>query len=119
MPSSMGDPRNDMTDLASFCAQWQTTGCPIVINEVLAHSHSNAPDWVELYNAGSVPVSIGGWGISDDKKKTDKFVIPAGTVMPPFGYAVFHEDTDFGNALNPNTHTPFAISENGETLYLS
>jgi hypothetical protein len=32
---------------------------------------------------------------------------------------VFDEDTHFGNSNDPATHEPFALSNNGETLYLS
>jgi hypothetical protein len=113
------DAHVDLVDFALFAAQWHKTGCPIVINEILAHSHSDAPDWIELYNTGSIPVNIGGWLLSDEKGRPDKFKIPAGTVVAPFGYVLFYENTDFGNPDNPATRTPFAFSENGEALYLS
>ncbi len=93
--------------------------CPVIINEVLAHAHAEAPDWIELYNAGNTSVNSGGWTLSDRKDDLDKFQIAAGTILKPFGYIVFYENTDFGNAQNPDTRTPFALTENGETLYLS
>ena len=46
----------DGMDLALFASRWQQTGCPIVINEILAHAHAEASDWVELYNVSNVPV---------------------------------------------------------------
>jgi hypothetical protein len=104
---------------AGLAAQGAPAACPVVINEVLAHAHADAPDWIELYNAGKIPVSIGGWTLSDRKDDLDKFQIAAGTILKPFGYIVFYENTNFGNAQNPDTRTPFALTENGETLYLS
>ncbi|MBI9016778.1 MAG: lamin tail domain-containing protein [Phycisphaerae bacterium] len=86
----------------------------IVINEILAHSHSDSPDWVELYNTTYQPIDIGGWYLSDDDS-TDamlkKCQIPVNTIIPANGYVVFYEHLHFGNN--------FALSENGETLFLS
>ncbi len=113
-----GDKRVNQADFAALASQWGQTGCPIVINEVLAHAHANAPDWIELYNTSRLPVNIGGWTLSDRKDNLGKFRIAADTVLEPFSYIVFYENTHFGNPFNPDTWTPFALSENGETLYL-
>jgi hypothetical protein len=83
----------------------------IVINELLAHSDNQDPDWIELYNTTGTPISIGGWFLSDSSTNLMKYTIPEGTVVGPFGYAVFYEDQHFGSA--------FALSENGETVYLT
>lgn len=108
----------NQADLAAVAAAWGQTGCPIVINEVLAHAHANAPDWIELYNASNVSVDIGGWTLSDRDDDLGRFQIAAGTILGPFEYVLFYENTHFGNTLNPGTRVPFALSENGETLYL-
>ncbi len=108
----------DAVDLAVLANHWRRTGCPIVINELLAHSHDVAPDWVELYNVSSVPVDVGGWFLSDDERNLYKFRIEDGTVIEPNGYAVFYEDMQFGNPHHPGTQSPFALSENGEMLCL-
>ncbi len=82
----------------------------IVINEILAHSHNDLPDWVELYNTTDRNINIGGWYLSDSAENLQKYQIPSVTI-PAYGYAVFSEDTDFGEF--------FRLSENGEKLYLS
>jgi hypothetical protein len=121
-PNSPADLNRDAhvneADLAALADQWGQVGCPIVINEVLAHAHANAPDWIELHNLSNIPVDISGWTLSDRKDDLGRFHIAAGTIMDPFGYVVFYENTHFGNPLNPDTWAPFALSENGETLYL-
>jgi hypothetical protein len=89
----------------------------IVINEVLAHSHAAAPDWIELHNTTGGLIQIGGWFISDRSSDLMKYEIPAGTNIAANGYLVFYEDTQFGNAAEATS--PFALSENGETVYLS
>jgi len=113
-----GDARVDSVDLAILANHWHETGCPTVINELLAHSHSEAPDWIELHNAGSLAVNISGWFLSDDKNDLYKYRIADGTVVEPNGYVVFYEDEHFGNPMDPGALVPFAMSENGETLYL-
>ncbi|MHC5061248.1 MAG: lamin tail domain-containing protein [Planctomycetota bacterium] len=105
---------------------WDDTGLvpelgSVVINEILSHSHAADPDWIELYNTTGEPVNIGGWFLSDsdtDDPNRKKYEIASGTVIPVDGYAVFYEDMHFGNVADPGCHVPFALSENGETLYL-
>jgi len=90
----------------------------VVINELLAHSHAGTPDWIELYNTTNVPINIGDWFLSDSKNNLMKFEIAAGTTIEPYSYVVLYEDLHFGNPSNPGCILPFALSENGETLYL-
>jgi hypothetical protein len=102
---------------------WDDTGDipalgEVVINEVLAHSHANAPDWIELHNTTDTPINIGGWFLSDSGIDFMKYEIAAGTTIVPHGYIVFYEDLHFNNLSNPGCHVPFALSENGERLYL-
>jgi hypothetical protein len=91
----------------------------VVINEVLANSPTGAPDWIELYNTTDTAIDIGGWFLSDSKKNLFKYKIANGTTIAPDGYLVFYEDLNFGNQNDPACYEPFALSENGEQLYLS
>jgi hypothetical protein len=91
----------------------------VIINEILAHSHAEAPDWIELYNTNGYAVNIGGWFLSDDAADLKKYEIPDTTIIGPHGYIVFYEDLDFGFSEAPGAHSPFGLSENGETLYLN
>jgi len=91
----------------------------VVINEILAHSHENSPDWIELYNTTSAAIDIGGWYISDSNTNLKKYKIASGTTIASYGYMVFYEDTNFNNPADPGSLTGFALSENGESLYLS
>jgi len=93
----------------------------IKINELLAHSDVvYAYDWVELYNTTGAPINIGGWYLSDDNNNLKKYTIPNGTSIGAYGYCVFYENLHFGvgNPADP-ANVPFALSENGETLYLN
>ncbi|HIJ67186.1 MAG TPA: lamin tail domain-containing protein, partial [Planctomycetes bacterium] len=105
---------------------WDDTGTipqlgAIVINEILAHSHAGEPDWIELYNTTGQPINIGGWFLSDsdtDDPNRKKYEIAEGTIIEPNGFVVFYEDRHFGDSNAPGCNEPFALSENGETLYL-
>ena len=91
----------------------------VAINEVLSHAHALDPDWIELYNTADEPIDIGGWFLSDSESDLRKYEIPAGTVLDTDTYVVFNEAQHFGNAAAPGCHTPFALSENGDAVYLS
>ncbi len=91
----------------------------VVINEVLAHTHGGAPDWIELHNTTDAPINIEDWFLSDDEGDLMKYEIAAGISLPAHGYAVFYEDLNFGDTGDSGCSTPFALSENGDTVYLS
>lgn len=92
----------------------------VVINEVLAHSHAAAPDWIELYNTTNEQIDIGGWYLSDSELDLKKYEIAAGTKIKAGEYKLFHEDLHFGElSTDPGCHVPFALSENGDELYLT
>jgi hypothetical protein len=90
----------------------------VIINELLANSTGAAGDWIELYNPTSRTVNIGGWYLSDNTNNPAKYEIAAGTVVGPQGYLVLTEHGHFGNTADPGCHTPFALSQDGEKLYL-
>jgi len=83
----------------------QSTG--VVINELLTHTDAPWTDAIELHNTTAQPVDIGGWYLSDEwgweSSPADgdyqKFRIPPGTVIPPYGYVVFYEGHFIGGLL--------------------
>jgi hypothetical protein len=91
----------------------------IIINEVLSHSDGGDPDWVELYNTTGSPINISGWFLSDDKDDLKKFEIQTMPSIPSGWYVVFDQDSHFGDEDNPGCNTAFALSENGESVYLT
>ncbi len=130
--NTLGDPLNDWGQSSKWRASSASGGTPgqgdngdvasadaIIINEVLAHSHDENPDWVELYNTSGDPVDISGWYLSDDDAQLQKYVFPSGSVVPGGGYFVVYEDVHFNNFNNPDALEPFALSSNGEAVFLS
>ena len=73
----------------------------MVINELLANSEDNAPDWIELHNTTDRSINIGGWFLSDDAGDLTKYEMADETSIPAGGYLVFYEDLHFGDEDDP------------------
>ncbi|MCH1508377.1 MAG: lamin tail domain-containing protein [Akkermansiaceae bacterium] len=96
-----------------------TLGKTVVVNEILSNSGAN-PDWIELHNRTNDDIDIGGWFLSDSANDLAKYRIPVGTIIPAGGFRTYYEDLHFGAAsADPNRITGFALSDDGETVYLS
>ncbi len=108
--------------LLTFSISWAQE---IAINEVmssneatLADEDGDFEDWVELYNYGTTPVNLEGYGITDDPTVPFKWVFPAQTLQPNEFLLVWTSDKDRAIAGEP-LHTNFKISAGGETIVLT
>ncbi|HML73085.1 MAG TPA: lamin tail domain-containing protein, partial [Anaerohalosphaeraceae bacterium] len=93
----------------------------VVIHELLSHSHSAQPDWIELYNTTGQSINIGGWYISDSFSSDEnrkKYRIPAGVILTPQNPYYVISENQFNNLSDLGCRIPFALSEGGETVYL-
>ncbi|MER7679189.1 lamin tail domain-containing protein [Streptomyces sp. NPDC096934] len=63
------------------------------INEVTSSNN----DTVELFNAGSAPVSISGWKMSDDSFSAQSFS-PSSTTIPAGGFVTFNSPKGLGDS---------------------
>ena len=95
----------------------------VVLNEIMSSNSTTLsdedgdyPDWVELYNAGSEPVDLSGYGLSDDTLNTKKWMFGSVSINPGEYLIVFASDKD-RNGLT--LHTNFKISASGERILLS
>ena len=77
-------------------------------------------DWIELYNAESSPVDLGGYYLTDTLTNKTRWKIPDNTVIPAHGYLLIWADDDNGqnNATNSDRHTNFQLSAGGEEIGL-
>lgn len=87
---------------------------PVYINEIMPHTDPPKEDAIELYNPNVFPVDVSGWYLTDSEVDPMKFRIPNGSVIDANGYIVFYS-SQFDNSSLPY---PFALSENGEEVYL-
>ncbi len=102
----------------------------LYINEFLAVNQSCCPDtdggteefddWIEIYNAGSASVDIGGFYITDDSADPFKYQIPtdaqSSTTIPSGGYLILWADND--TEQGP-LHLGFGLSGEGEDISLN
>lgn len=94
----------------------------LYINEFLAANESIIPnengdyvDYVELYNASDIDLSLDGMYMTDDLDEPLLYPLPALTVTAG-GYLLLWADKE--DALG-DYHLPFALEKNGEELGLS
>jgi hypothetical protein len=94
----------------------------VVINELMASNtttmadpNGEYDDWMELYNKGNAAADLGGWFLSDDPARPDKWTFPAGTTLAPGAYLIVWCDE---NGMQPGLHANFKLSASGETVWL-
>jgi hypothetical protein len=91
------------------------------INEVLANNggttnlDGSTPDWVEFYNPSDDAVNLAGMSVSDSTLNPDRYVFPAGSIVPARGYLALRFDAD--RPASP-TNTGFGLNASGDSLYL-
>lgn len=91
----------------------------LVINEALSHTDPPIEDAVEIFNAGGSPVNIGDWYLSNSGEELRKYRVPANTVVPAGGFAVFYE-YQFNSNGSPAVLAPFTLnSAHGDEVHLA
>ncbi len=98
----------------------------VMINEVmssnkmtLTHETLGSPDWIEIYNSGSKPVDLTGFGLSDNIRNLHKYIFPEGTVIPAGGYLLTYACDDDKTEPTGLPCIGFGLSKSGDKLYLS
>ena len=97
----------------------------LVVNEVVSSNKRSlvedslgTPDWIELYNSGSVPLDLSGYGISDNMRELHKFVVPQGTTLGAGEYLVLYAMGATDDVKNPMV-TNFGLSKSGDYLFIT
>lgn len=93
----------------------------LVINEIMASNEltiqdqaQEFEDYIELYNAGNAPVSLGEYYITDNLRLPGKWRLPEVTLLPGEYYLLFADnDQDQGE-----NHSNFKLSASGEEVGL-
>jgi hypothetical protein len=96
------------------------------INEIVASNEKGIldeegqeVDWIELYNAGTNAVDLGGWALTDDPALPGQWVFPSVTLGPGEYLLVFASGKDRRTAAGTNRlHTNFQLAGSGEYLGL-
>jgi len=115
--NSAGVWQNQESPAASHTWNVDTSHSDLLINEVLAHTHGADPDIIELYYDGSGSIDLTGMCLTDDPSDPAKFEFNAGSVftttMNPGDYMIL-----YGDLNTTRNHLGFALSADGEGLYL-
>lgn len=82
----------------------------------LADEDGDYPDWIELYNAGSQPLNLFNYGLSDDPVQPFRWRFPAITIQPGAYLVVFASGKN--RVTGSTLHTNFSINAQGEPLTL-
>ena len=109
--------------ISSFpgCKQTPTPPVPLYINEFLASNatinqdpdYGDYADWIEIYNAGSQPVNLNGYYVTDNLNNPAKWQITRNVTINPGGYVlIWADDNDTG------LHANFKLAQEGEEIGL-
>lgn len=96
---------------------------PLRISEVMLHNIQAYPDetgaycpWIEIENYGDNPLSIGGFGLSNERDRV-LFTFPE-IQLPPHGYVIVFCDATERAGGDGALHARFRVPESGQTVYL-
>ncbi len=112
---------------AFLFAGYHHTQAQLYINEFLASNATDITDeagenedWIEVYNAGSTAVDLGGYYISDDAIEPLLWQIPTtdpgATTVPAGGYLILWADKDLTSGAN---HLDIRLGSGGEDIILT
>jgi hypothetical protein len=104
---------NDETGYAAYVDSMGYGSAQVVISEILTKNETGLTDedgihtdWIELYNAGSEPVELEGWFLSDKADELNRWRFPAVTIAPGEYLLVYASGKDRIQPL----HTDFSLS---------
>ena len=125
-------------DLAVFAKYWGIEGANLVISEFMARNKYYTsttingqvvyPDWIEIYNpnSGRDAISLGGWYLTDDEDRLDKWPLPARWLPGGGRWLIYASDIQIEDHPEnspywdgSNFHTNFELDGGGEYLALN
>jgi hypothetical protein len=90
--------------------------------QTLADSNGNHPDWIELYNAGDVPIDLAGWHLTDDPANLTQWTFPTFLLAPGEFRVVFASGCEAPSVDCPaqatELHTNFRLDAEGDFVAL-
>ena len=107
--------------LYCFLGRAAHSSAQVLINEVMssnfgciANEDGHYEDWIELYNNGSSPVDLAGYGLSDNAGKLYKFTFPSYQLPANDHVLIFADDT---NLTDIGTHWASAVKASDTWRY--
>jgi len=91
----------------------------------LRDGFDKSPDWVEIYNAGDMPVDLSGWHLTDSPTNLTQWTFPAHVVEPNEYLVVFASGRGTANPTDPTNvdpagsfHASFELNSQGDYIAL-
>lgn len=113
------------TDTATAAIAVLQAGAGLRITEFLASNTGDlrdedgeAGDWIELFNAGSTPLSTAGWHLTDNPAQPQKWPLPPVTLAPGGFRLVWATGKDRRSPESP-WHANFSLAREGGYLVLT
>jgi hypothetical protein len=86
-------------------------------NTTIADEDGTHSDWIEIRNAGSCPLNLNGWALTDDATQLTKWLFPATNIAAGQYLVVWASSKNRRTPGNP-LHTNFKVDDGGEFLAL-
>ncbi|MBM3881392.1 MAG: hypothetical protein FJ387_16980, partial [Verrucomicrobia bacterium] len=97
-----------------FVNEWLASNTGVILDP----ADQDPDDWFELYNAGTAPVDLSAYTLTDTLTDRTKSVIPNGTVIPPGGFLLVWADEETGQTTATQLHVNFRLAAAGEAIGL-
>ena len=115
------------TDVRHVTVRVDQRSLPPRITEFMADNRvtirdgfGDASDWIEIHNPNNEPMSLAGYGLSDDPGLPLKWQFPNDATIEPHGYLlVFASSRDQTRDADGWLHASFSIDAQGETILLT
>ncbi len=101
----------------AYPAVWLNEVAPEPLTGVLDNLGESEP-WIELYNASTNSLDLGGMFLTDDYTALSKWMIPTGTVLSAGQHLVVWADGETNETAAGNLHTGFRVGGTNGTLAL-
>ena len=75
----------------------------VASNSIIFDEDGDTPDWIELYNYGSVPVSLQNWSVSDVVDNDDPWIFPDITINEDEYLLIWASNKNRGELTYPRT----------------
>ena len=75
----------------------------VASNSIIFDEDGDTPDWIELYNYGSVPVSLLNWSISDEEDDNNPWIFPDITINEDEYLLIWASNKNRGQLTFPRT----------------
>jgi hypothetical protein len=117
-PSSPGTSNNVAGLVQPYPALWLNEVAPQNLSGITDGAGDRDP-WIELFNAGSDPISLAGVYLSDNYTNLTQWAFPPSATLDPGQFLVVWADGEPGETIGTEFHTSFRLQATNGVVALS